>query len=99
MEMKPGDLLCLPAGAWHAAKAVGESLAINMYFQPRNFLEQLTPMLQSFASANGNWRAGAPATLDNVDGEMPQAVSQYMRERISMNSTSWLSICCKTRRR
>ena len=82
VEMKPGDLLCLPAGAWHAAKAVGESLAINMYFQPRNFLEQLTPMLQSFASANGNWRAGTPATLDNVDGAMPQAVSQYMRERL-----------------
>jgi ribosomal protein L16 Arg81 hydroxylase len=82
VEMKPGDLLCLPAGAWHAAKAVGESLAINMYFQPRNFLEQLTPMLQSFASANGDWRAGAPATLDNVHGEMPQAVSNYLRGRL-----------------
>ena len=82
VEMKPGDLLCLPAGAWHAARAVGESLAINMYFQPRNFLEQLTPMLQSFASANGDWRAGAPATLDNVRGEMPAAVSNYFRERL-----------------
>jgi len=82
VEMKPGDLLCLPAGAWHAAKAVGESLAINMYFQPRNFLEQLTPLLQSFASANGNWRAGAPATLDSVHGETPQAISNYLRERL-----------------
>src|SRR6187549_2849924 len=82
VEMKPGDLLCLPAGAWHAAKAVGESLAINMYFQPRNFLEQLTPMLQSFASANGNWRAGAPASLENVHGEMPKEVSDYLRARL-----------------
>ena len=82
VEMKPGDLLCLPAGAWHAAKAVGESLAINMYFQPQNFLERLTPILQSFASANGNWRAGAPATLDKVHGEMPPAVSNYLRERL-----------------
>jgi len=82
VEMKPGDLLCLPAGAWHAARAVGESLAINMYFQPRNFLEQLTPMLQSFASANGDWRAGAPATLDKIQGEMPPAVTNYFRERL-----------------
>jgi len=82
VEMKPGDLLCLPAGAWHAAKAVGESLAINMYFQPRNFLEQLTPILQSFASANGDWRAGAPATLEKVQGEMPPEVSNYFRGRL-----------------
>jgi ribosomal protein L16 Arg81 hydroxylase len=83
VEMKPGDLLCLPAGAWHAAKAAGESsLAINLYFQPRNFLEQLTPLLQSFASANGDWRAGAPASLDKVQGEMPPAVTRYMRERL-----------------
>ena len=82
VEMKPGDLLCLPAGAWHAAKAAGESLAINVYFQPRNFLEQLTPLLQSFASANGDWRAGAPASLEKVHGEMPKEVSDYLRARL-----------------
>lgn len=83
VEMKPGDLLCLPAGAWHSAQAAGgESLAINVYFQPRNFLELLTPLLQSFAASNGDWRAGTPASLDNVHGEMPQAVSGYMRERL-----------------
>ena len=82
VEMKPGDLLCLPAGAWHSAKGVGESLAINVYFQPRNFLEQLTPLLQGFAASNGNWRAGTPVSLDKVHGEMPQGVSGYMRERL-----------------
>ena len=61
---------------------MGESLAINVYFQPRNFLEQLTPLLQGFAASNGEWRAGTPATLDEVHGEMPQAVSAYMRERL-----------------
>jgi hypothetical protein len=82
VEMKPGDLLCLPAGAWHSAKGVGESLAINLYFQPRNFLEQLTPLLQSFAASSAQWRAGAPASVDEVQGEMPRAVSEYMRERL-----------------
>ena len=82
VEMKPGDLLCLPAGSWHSARAVGESLAINLYFQPRNFLEQLIPVLQSLAASNGDWRAGTPASLDKVQGEMPKAVSGYMRERL-----------------
>jgi Cupin superfamily protein len=82
VEMKPGDLLCLPAGAWHAAKAVGQSLAINVYFQPRNFLEQLIPVLQAFASSSGEWRGGTPPSLDAVQGEMPQAVAHYIRERL-----------------
>jgi ribosomal protein L16 Arg81 hydroxylase len=83
VEMKPGDLLCLPAGAWHSAQASGsESLAINVYFQPRNFLEQLTPLLQQFASSNGDWRGGTPVSLEKVQGEMPRAVNDYMRERL-----------------
>jgi hypothetical protein len=83
VEMKPGDLLCLPAGAWHSAQAAGgESLAINVYFQPQNFLEQLIPLLKSFAASNGDWRAGTPVSLDKVHGEMPQAVSEYMRARL-----------------
>ncbi len=82
VEMKPGDLLCLPAGAWHSAKGVGESLAINLYFQPRNFLELLTPLLQGFAASNADWRAGTPASVDAVQGKMPQAVSRYIRERL-----------------
>ena len=32
VELNPGDLLCLPAGAWHAARGVGYSLALNLYF-------------------------------------------------------------------
>lgn len=82
VEMKPGDLLCLPAGAWHSAKAVGESLAINVYFQPRNFLEQLLPLLKSFAESNGEWRAGTPASLVKVEGEMPEVVVEYVRKRL-----------------
>jgi ribosomal protein L16 Arg81 hydroxylase len=83
VEMKPGDLLCLPAGAWHSAQASrGESLAINVYFQPQNFLEQLIPLLKGFAASNGEWRAGTPASLDQVRGETPAEVSGYTRERL-----------------
>jgi hypothetical protein len=32
--MQAGDLLCLPAGALHAARAVGHSFALNLHFNP-----------------------------------------------------------------
>jgi len=56
VELNPGDLLCLPAGAWHAARGVGYSLALNLYFAPRNLFLQLAPLIQEFADASGEWR-------------------------------------------
>lgn len=82
VELNPGDLLCLPAGAWHSARGVGESLALNLYFAPRNFLEQLIPLLQDLAVSDANWRAGPPATVEEVQGSMPKTISAYMRERL-----------------
>jgi len=83
VELNPGDLLCLPAGAWHSARGVGYSLALNLYFSPRNLLDQLIPLLQDFAFSNENWRGGPPATLEKTQGEMPKSVSTYMGERIN----------------
>jgi hypothetical protein len=82
VELQPGDLLCLPAGAWHAARGVGFSLALNLYFAPRNFYLQLAPLIQELAAASGAWRGGPPATLEQAQGKMPQAVKAYMRERL-----------------
>lgn len=82
VELNPGDLLCLPAGTWHSARGVGFSLALNLYFAPRNFVDQFIPLLQDFASANDKWRGGPPATAEKIQGQMPQAVSAYLRERL-----------------
>jgi hypothetical protein len=82
VELNPGDLLCLPAGAWHSARAVGDSVAINLYFAPRNFLEQLIPLIREFATSNGDWRAGPPAAVEDVRGGMPATIAAYMRERL-----------------
>lgn len=82
VELNPGDLLCLPAGAWHSARGVGTSLALNLYFSPRNFLEQLAPLLQEFAASNDNWRSGPPAVAEKVQGDMPATISAYMLERL-----------------
>jgi hypothetical protein len=82
VELSPGDLLCLPAGAWHSAKAVGDSFAINIYFAPRNFMETLLPLLQNFADANADWRAGPPPTLEKIQGDMPKPTNAYILERL-----------------
>ena len=81
VELKPGDLLCLPAGAWHAARGVGFSLALNLYFAPRNLFDQLAPLFMEFAASNENWRGGPPVEVEGIHGKMPGAVSAYLRER------------------
>lgn len=82
VELGPGDMLCLPAGTWHSACAVGQSLALNLYFQPRNYLEQLIPVLRNLAGSNSHWIAGPPVTVDKVHGSLPKSISEYMRERL-----------------
>lgn len=82
VELHPGDMLCLPAGAWHSARGVGFSLALNLYFAPRNLLDQFIPLLQNFAVSNENWRGGPPATVEKTQGNLPQTVAAYMRERL-----------------
>ena len=82
VELNPGDLLCLPAGAWHSARGIGHSLALNLYFAPRNLVDQFIPLIQNFAASSEAWRGGPPATLDKVQGEMPKSASAYLRERL-----------------
>jgi len=82
VELNPGDLLCLPAGVWHSARGIGHSLALNLYFAPRNLVDQFIPLIQNFAALNEKWRSGPPATLESIQGGMPKSVSAYMRERL-----------------
>jgi len=82
VELNAGDLLCLPAGAWHAARGVGFSLALNLYFAPRNLFDQLAPLFMEYAASNENWRGGPPVEVANIEGKMPSVVSGYLRERL-----------------
>lgn len=82
VELSPGDLLCLPAGAWHSARGIGFSLALNLYFAPRNLFDQFIPLLQSVVNSNEHWRGGPPVTIEKTQGHMPQTIAAYLRERI-----------------
>lgn len=80
--LEPGDLLCLPAGTWHACDAHGESLALNLAFEPVGPLEVLQVALQQRLEHDPTWRSVAPIPVGS-HGELTEAVDQYLDERLA----------------
>jgi ribosomal protein L16 Arg81 hydroxylase len=82
--LEPGDLLYLPPGTWHNAKASGESLALNMAFETVGMLPLLFPELERVLSEKLDWRAILPAAAleQTRPGELPLAVEQFMVARL-----------------
>ncbi|WP_158970058.1 JmjC domain-containing protein [Paraglaciecola sp. L3A3] len=80
--LSPGDVLCLPAGAWHSARGIGCSMALNLSFSPQNYLKHILPMLERFADNNPEWRGGPPVIAQSIKGQIPVEVSTYVRERL-----------------
>jgi ribosomal protein L16 Arg81 hydroxylase len=83
--LEPGDVLCLPAGVWHCAKAQGNhmSLALNMAFDHKSggFLDFLTGMLQNRVVRDAAWRQPLPVHAGRKD-RLPHSVAAMLRERI-----------------
>ena len=82
--LEPGDLLCLPAGTWHNARAIGHSLALNMAFSPISCISLLTRILQDVFDGDESWRGGPPpAYQDQPDGvQLPASVQNYFEARL-----------------
>ncbi len=81
--LEPGDLLCLPAGTWHQAKAVGYSLALNLSFQPLEFLPFLMAAIRPLLEASPDWRRSLPAVLDAGSvKELPADLAGFFAERL-----------------
>ena len=82
----PGDVLCLPAGTFHAAEAVDDlSLSININFSYGGFFDLVLAHLTSRLDAMPAWRAPPPAltTAELDSGVMPPQVSEYMSGRLA----------------
>jgi ribosomal protein L16 Arg81 hydroxylase len=54
--LEPGDLLCLPAGTWHQAQAVGFSLALNLGFAPLRLHDLLLALVRNRLRTHVTWR-------------------------------------------
>jgi ribosomal protein L16 Arg81 hydroxylase len=83
--MHPGDLLCLPAGAWHCAKGEGEkfSLALNMAFEHNGAgaFDSIARMLHARLGDDPAWREPLPAVPAN-GRRLPAPVLETLRSRI-----------------
>jgi Cupin superfamily protein len=88
VTLGPGDLLCLPAGNWHAARAAngdgaaGHSLALNLHLEHIPFLNTIIHLLRAELLASPSWRAGAPA-VDARGAELPESVERYFDTRLA----------------
>ncbi|WP_158623893.1 JmjC domain-containing protein [Corallococcus llansteffanensis] len=84
--LEPGDILYLPPGCWHNAKAGEESsLALNMACETVGFLGILGPELERVLQNRVEWRALVPATLASPAGAgtMPPEVGQFIAARLA----------------
>jgi ribosomal protein L16 Arg81 hydroxylase/predicted enzyme related to lactoylglutathione lyase len=80
--LEPGHLLCLPAGTWHNAKAIGHSLALNLSFQPVDFLSFLATALRPMLDADPRWRRSLPAVIEAAGDGLPAPVAGFVADRL-----------------
>jgi hypothetical protein len=83
--LRPGDLLCLPAGVWHAAKAETTSLALNMAFDHCGaaVLDSIMGMLRDRLMSHAVWREPLPAVIDASGRTLPRAIKSVLTGRIA----------------
>jgi hypothetical protein len=82
----PGDLLCLPAGTWHEASAIGHSLALNLAFESTGAWDVLEPVIAARLRTHQAWREPPPlvATGGVHSGEWPASVDGFFKDRLTM---------------
>lgn len=82
--LRPGDVLCLPAGVWHCAKGTTKSLALNMAFDHyrAGAFDSIVNALEKRLMREAAWREPLPVAVRHKGKRAPPAVASAMRERI-----------------
>ena len=85
VTLEPGDVLCLPAGTWHDAKAIGRSLALNLSFQPLDFQAFLSFALGGLLKRSAPIGAGAcrSRTSDAGSNGPPPSLTAFFGDRLA----------------
>ncbi len=71
VTLRPGDVLYLPPGTWHRARAVGHSLALTLTQAPYGFYILLFQHLKPLLFHRMEWRRDLPGILAK-DGDTTQ---------------------------
>jgi hypothetical protein len=69
--LRPGDLLCLPAGALHAARAEGHSFALNLHFNRLHVGRWIGSLLDRELGDEASWRHVPPLAAAGVGRRSP----------------------------
>jgi 50S ribosomal protein L16 3-hydroxylase len=61
-ELKPGSLLFVPRGCWHATEADGDALSLNFTFTAPTWIDLFTAALRGRLALSPEWRETAHVT-------------------------------------
>lgn len=83
--LTPGDILYLPAGTWHRARAEGSSLALSLTLVPTNIGHFLRNWLHTTLQQHVAWRRHVPAVWvpDHEPGTYPLDIERYFVDRLA----------------
>ncbi len=81
--LEPGDVLYLPAGTWHRARASeGTSLALAVTVLPANAWEIITRAIEPRLRGELAWRRDVGAPIDAPPDRLPATVEAHLMERV-----------------
>jgi poly-gamma-glutamate synthesis protein (capsule biosynthesis protein) len=83
--LSPGDVLYLPAGAWHRVRAEGESLHLCLTIRYTHYLQLISDMLSPALLARTEWRhlpmpPAVPGDLEKMDPCLEEQFCQRLQE-------------------
>jgi ribosomal protein L16 Arg81 hydroxylase len=82
--LRPGDLLCLPAGIWHRARAETDCLALNLAFDHNtaSVIDALADALESRLDRDEAWRRPPPIAVGSPGRGIPAEAMADLRDRL-----------------
>ncbi len=84
VTLGPGDLLSVPAGAWHEVITEEHGLALNLSIRPTPMTRILSALIDGSLGASESWQRGLPIlSADHRDGPLPAEVRARLLARLA----------------
>jgi Cupin superfamily protein len=82
--LEPGHCLYLPPGTWHAARAIGHSIAVSISPQRTTMMELFERALHELFANHPEWRQDVIAPPDDLPpaGAIPASISRQLDARL-----------------
>jgi ribosomal protein L16 Arg81 hydroxylase len=83
--LAPGDVLYLPAGTWHRARAIDYSVALTMACVPMTAADFVGDLVRGHLSSSVNWRSNVPPVpmAATRPDRLPAAVKRFFDARLT----------------